>query len=170
MRSTWRLGDPESAAVGKGRGPQPDDERSALRERGQASVWLAPGGVGGCQLVSRLGRTSRTEGADPTGLVSTPHMRTIFHRHRVAVVAAERVYYASHIEVLEPDHPERRFVAALCLYSHAVDTGQAGGAHYGQEAAERFARALLMPAETFARSGIDQTSTWPSDSPRRWTT
>jgi hypothetical protein len=27
--------------------------------------------------------------------------------------------------VLEADHPERRFVAALCLYSHAVDTGQA---------------------------------------------
>ena len=76
-------------------------------------------------------------------------MRVIVHRHRIAALAAERVYYASHIEVLEPDHPERRFVAALCLYSHAVDTGQAGCAHYDQEAAERFARALLMPADTF---------------------
>jgi hypothetical protein len=76
-------------------------------------------------------------------------VRPIVHRHRIAALAAERVYYASHSEVLEPDHPERRFVAAMCLYSHAVDTGQAGCAHYDQEAAERFARALLMPADTF---------------------
>lgn len=74
-------------------------------------------------------------------------MRTIFHRHRIAALAAERVYYALHIEVLEPDHPERRFVAALCLYSHAVDTGRAGRAAYDQQDAERFARALLMPDE-----------------------
>ena len=77
-------------------------------------------------------------------------MRVIEHRHRVAAVAADRVYYAAHIEVLEPDHPERRFVAALCLYSHAVDTGAAGRLGYDQEDAERFARALLMPAEAFA--------------------
>jgi hypothetical protein len=38
---------------------------------------------------------------------------------------AKRVHFAPHIEVLEPDHLERRFVAALCLYSHAVDTGRA---------------------------------------------
>ena len=74
-------------------------------------------------------------------------MRTIRHRYRVAALAAERVYYASHIEVLEPDHPERRFVAAMCVYSHAVDTGQAGRAAYDQQDAERFARALLMPDE-----------------------
>lgn len=57
-------------------------------------------------------------------------MRVIEHRDRVAAVAAvaaERVYYAAHIEVLEPDHPERRFVTALCLYGHAVDTCRAGG-------------------------------------------
>ena len=60
------------------------------------------------------------------------------------------VSYARHIDALEPDHPERRFVAALCLYSHAVDTGQADCAIYDQEEAERFARALLMPAEEFA--------------------
>jgi hypothetical protein len=76
-------------------------------------------------------------------------VRPIVHRHRVAALAAERVYYAPHIEVLEPDHPERRFVAALCLYSHAVDTGEAGCTDYDQEAAERFARALLMPADAF---------------------
>ncbi len=52
--------------------------------------------------------------------------------------------------MLEPDHPERRFVAGLCLYSHAVDTGAADCASYDQEEGERFARALLMPAEEFA--------------------
>jgi hypothetical protein len=77
-------------------------------------------------------------------------VRTIFHRHRVAALAAERVYYASHIEILESDHPERRFVAALCLYSHAVDTGEAGRPSYEQEDAERFARALLIPGDALA--------------------
>jgi hypothetical protein len=66
------------------------------------------------------------------------------------VVAADRVYYAAHIEVLEADHPERRFVAALCLYSHAVDTREGGVASYDQANAERYARALLMPAEECA--------------------
>jgi hypothetical protein len=75
-------------------------------------------------------------------------VRTIIHRHRIAALAAERVYYASHIEVLEPDHPERRFVAALCLYSHAVDSGRTGRP-YDQGEAEAFARALLMPREAF---------------------
>jgi hypothetical protein len=59
-------------------------------------------------------------------------MRAIVHRGRVAALAAERVYFAPHIEALEPDHPERRFVAALCLYSHAVDTGAADWASYDQ--------------------------------------
>jgi hypothetical protein len=77
-------------------------------------------------------------------------VRTIIYRHRIAALAAERVYYASHIEVLEPDHPERRFVAALCLYSHAVDTGEAGPARYAQNEAERFARALLIPRDALA--------------------
>jgi hypothetical protein len=76
--------------------------------------------------------------------------------------AAERVYYASHIEVLEPDHPERRFVAALCLYSHAIDTREAGRAEYDQQAAERFARALRMPADTFDASCVDRTSSSPN--------
>ena len=96
-------------------------------------------------------------------------MRVIEHRHRVAAVAAERVHYAAHIEVLEPDHPERRFVAALCLYSHAVDTGEADCAIYDQEEAQRFARALLMPAEAFARSRDGAIPSWPSCSRPRLT-
>jgi hypothetical protein len=74
----------------------------------------------------------------------------IIHRNRIADLAAERVYFAPHIEVLEPDHPERPFVAAPCLYSRAVDTGEADCAIDDHEDAERFARALLMPAEAFA--------------------
>jgi len=78
-------------------------------------------------------------------------VRVVEHRHRVAAVAADRVYYSPHIEVLERDHPERRFVAALCLYSHAIDTGRAGvEVDYDQEEAERFARELLMPVDEFA--------------------
>jgi hypothetical protein len=73
-------------------------------------------------------------------------MRFIIHRRRIAAVAGRRLYFAPHIEVLEPDHPERRFVAALCIYSHAVDTGRAGRP-YRQCDAERFARTLLLPAE-----------------------
>jgi hypothetical protein len=75
-------------------------------------------------------------------------MRLIVHRQRPAAVAGERIYFAPHIEVLESDHPERRFVAALCLYSHAVDTGQAPP-RYDQREAECFARCLLMPNEEF---------------------
>jgi hypothetical protein len=112
---------------------------------------MTPQDVGGSRAdpLPRPAQRASPRGASVAPRVPTPHVRPIVHRHRIAALAAERVYYASHIEVLEPDHPERRFVAALCLYSHAIDTGQAGCAHYGQEAAERFARALLMPAETF---------------------
>jgi hypothetical protein len=46
----------------------------------------------------------------------------------------------------QPDHPERRFVAALGLYSHAVDRGRVPSG-YVQADAERFAQALVMPAE-----------------------
>jgi hypothetical protein len=73
-------------------------------------------------------------------------MRLIVHRSRIAAAAGRRLYFAPHIDVLEPDHPERRFVAALCIYSHAVDTGRAGRP-YRQCDAERFARCLLLPTE-----------------------
>ena len=63
-----------------------------------------------------------TRGASSALARATTHMRLILYRHRVAALAGERVYYAPH-RVLEPDHPERRFVAALCLYGHAVIPG-----------------------------------------------
>jgi hypothetical protein len=73
-------------------------------------------------------------------------MRLIIHRSRIAAAAGRRLYFAPHIDVLEHDHPERRFVAALCIYSHAVDTGRASRP-YRQCDAERFARCLLLPTE-----------------------
>lgn len=73
-------------------------------------------------------------------------MRPILRRDRVAALAGPRVFFAEHIEVLEPDHPERRFVSALGLYSHAVDRGRVPSG-YVQADAERFAQALVMPAE-----------------------
>ena len=76
----------------------------------------------------------------------------IVHRGRVAAVAGERVHVAEHIEVLEPDHPERRFVAALCVDSHAVDTGRTARRVYCPVEAAAFARALLRPAREFAAS------------------
>jgi hypothetical protein len=61
-------------------------------------------------------------------------VRLIVHRQRVAAPPADRVHFARHIEVLEPDQPERRFVAALRVYRHAVDTGRAGCMVCDQEA------------------------------------
>jgi hypothetical protein len=76
-------------------------------------------------------------------------MRLIIHRRRIAAVAGRRLYFAPHIDVLEPDHPERRFVAAMCIYSHAVDTGRATRP-YRQCDGERFARCLLLPTEALS--------------------
>jgi hypothetical protein len=88
-------------------------------------------------------------GGESSRLPPKRGVHVIVHRGRVAALAAERVYFTPHIEVLEPDHPERRFVAALCLYGHAVDTGQAAVPGYDQDRAERFARMLLMPGSDF---------------------
>jgi hypothetical protein len=119
---------------------EPEDLRTAARtactvtsrHRGQPSAdgrWPAP-----------------EDGARIPASGPSADMRLIFHRRRVVALAGRRLYFAPHIDVLEPDHPERRFVAALCMYSHAVDTGRAGRP-YRQCDAERFARTLLLPAE-----------------------
>jgi hypothetical protein len=81
-------------------------------------------------------------------------MREIIYRHRLAAIVGQRVHLAPHIDVLERDHPDWRFVAAMCLYSHAVDSGQAQS--YDQATAERFAQELLMPEE--ALDGLDDAS------------
>ena len=84
-------------------------------------------------------------------------MRVIRHRHRIAALAAYRVYYVSHIEVLEPDHPRatlRHGTVAL----QSCRRHRRAGRPYDQEA-EAFARALLMPREAvgpvIAWSGLE---------------
>ena len=77
-------------------------------------------------------------------------MRAIFYGGRLAALAeGERVVFCPQIEVLEPDHPLRRFVSAVCLWSCGVDARRIP-ARFDPGAAELYARALLMPAELFA--------------------
>jgi hypothetical protein len=83
-------------------------------------------------------------------------MRMIIHRNRIAALCGERVYFAPHIEVLEADHPERRFVAALCLHSGWLDAN-APDKQFDATMAERCARAILMPEDEF-----DHVAHWPN--------
>jgi hypothetical protein len=82
-------------------------------------------------------------------------MQPIRYRGRLAALAGEVVAFAPHIGALEPDHPERRFVSAMSVYACEVEQGLRA-APYDQEAAGRYARALLMPAEEFG-----QVAHWP---------
>ena len=76
-------------------------------------------------------------------------MRAIFYGGRLAALAeGERVVFCPHIELLEVDHPLRRFISALCLWSCEVDARRVP-IRFDPRAAEGYARALLMPAELF---------------------
>jgi hypothetical protein len=79
-------------------------------------------------------------------------MRPIRYANRtVALCADDDVLLAPEIAALEPDHPTRRFVSMLCVFSAEVDAGAAPGtAHgYSPSAAERYARRELTPDELF---------------------
>jgi hypothetical protein len=69
----------------------------------------------------------------------------------VALCAGDDVLLAPEIAALEPDHPTRRFVSMLCVFSAEVDAGAApdGVCGYSPAAAERYARRELMPDELF---------------------
>lgn len=56
----------------------------------------------------------------------------------------------THIDVVEDDHPDRRFGVALCPCQPEVDPGALGGPG-DQAEVERMARALLMPDVAFDR-------------------
>ena len=74
-------------------------------------------------------------------------MRSIFYGGRLAALAeGDRVIFCRHIEVLEADHPLRRFISAVCLWSCEVDARRVA-VRFDPGAAEVYARALLMPAE-----------------------
>ena len=76
-------------------------------------------------------------------------MRVIFYDDRPAAIAHDgRVVFCTQIDVLEPEHPVRRFVSALCIWSLDVDAGKLA-MPWDQLLLEVYARALLMPAELF---------------------
>jgi hypothetical protein len=60
------------------------------------------------------------------------------------------VFLATDIDVVADDHPDRRFVVALCLCEPEVDPGGLGGPG-DQAEVERMARALLIPDAAFDR-------------------
>lgn len=61
-----------------------------------------------------------------------------------AVCSPDRVYFADWIEILELDHPVRRFVSAMCLHAGEVLNGSAA-APYSDADARRRARTRLAP-------------------------
>lgn len=56
--------------------------------------------------------------------------------------------FCPHIDVLEADHPLRRFISAVCLWSREVDARRVP-VRWDPGVAEVYARALLMPADLF---------------------
>ena len=76
-------------------------------------------------------------------------MRAIYYDGRLVAHAEDNcVILAPQINVLEGDHPLRRFVSAVCVWSWETDTRNVPVA-WDPGAAEVYARALLMPTELF---------------------
>ncbi|MDQ4049109.1 MAG: ImmA/IrrE family metallo-endopeptidase [Actinomycetota bacterium] len=76
-------------------------------------------------------------------------MRVIFYDNRPAAIANDgRVVFCTQIDVLEVEHPVRRFVSAICIWSLDVDAGRLP-IRWDQLLLEVYARALLMPTELF---------------------
>jgi len=81
-------------------------------------------------------------------------VRAIFYAGRPAAYTdGDRVVFSDHVAVLERDHPLRRFVSAVCVWSCEADAGALPGG-WDPVTAELYARALLMPAELF--EGLDR--------------
>ena len=73
-------------------------------------------------------------------------MTVIFYRDRLCAVVDGAVAFQPHIEVLEPDHPRRRFVSLLAVYAIEIQQGALPGPFRETEAAH-YARCQLMPAQ-----------------------
>lgn len=74
-------------------------------------------------------------------------MRAISYRGQIVALATRtRVYLAPEVSALPRGDSKLRFVAALCLYSRDIDTGEVTGP-YRSEEAELYARCLLLPDE-----------------------
>jgi IrrE N-terminal-like domain len=72
----------------------------------------------------------------------------------VAIATRTRVHLAPDVAALGREHPRLRFIAAMCLYSRDLDTGELTGP-YSTEEAELYARCVLLPDEEFERRRHD---------------
>ena len=76
-------------------------------------------------------------------------MRAIFYDGRTAAYTdCDQVVLSDRVAVLERDHPLRRFISAVCVFSCEADAGNVPGG-WNSAGAELYARALLMPTELF---------------------
>ena len=72
-------------------------------------------------------------------------MRTIYlDGTPVAITGVGLVRLDDQLAALPPHAPDRRFVAAMCMFSLSVEADE----EYDDEAAAHFARALLIPRKT----------------------
>ncbi len=65
-----------------------------------------------------------------------------------AIVDRASLELAAHIEVLELEHPLRRFVSAMALFALEIDAGQLPGP-YSDAIAKLYARCILIPDDEF---------------------
>ena len=109
------------------------------------AVWAVPLALVAGTAVSLLGmRVLHRRGREPVAAAEIDSVR--YRGEVVAVAGPERVWFMPQIEVLERDHPRRRFVAALCLIECHRRAGVLPAGGDGD--LERLARELLIPAET----------------------
>lgn len=66
----------------------------------------------------------------------------------VGATDGQLVVFVEAIEVLERDHPRRRFVAMLAIYAVTIAEGHYPGPYRTSDAHD-FARCMLMPADEF---------------------
>jgi hypothetical protein len=86
-------------------------------------------------------------------------MRPIRYANRtVALCEGDHVLLAPEIAVLEADHPRRRFVSLMCVYSAELDSAGRAAFAYRDGDAERYARSELIPDELFC-----PLARWPDD-------
>ena len=66
----------------------------------------------------------------------------------VAIATRARVHLAPEVAALPCADPKLRFVAAMCLYSRDVDSGQLAGPYRSGDA-ELYGRCVLLPDDEF---------------------
>ena len=76
-------------------------------------------------------------------------MAILYYDGQVAgATDGELAVFSEAIEVLEPDHPRRRFVALMAIYALTIAAGAYPGPYRTTDSWD-FARCMLMPSEAF---------------------